>query len=175
MWREPLGTGPAAPASGRPPSRCLGERLSWPLAGWKPALLETHPGPLGHPSKEGTEQSPPWRERGNVSSNSRANAGHVSSLYRAAAGWVSYARLPGPLFIFVHSFCSFLPIWAAIYPALCVYSRGREAGERRSACKKDEQGRSQGLRGGCCSACVSWPSGCWRPGPLPWQRPHLPS
>ena len=33
------GTGPAAPASGRSPSRYLGARPSWPLAGWKPALL----------------------------------------------------------------------------------------------------------------------------------------
>ncbi len=27
------------PASGRSPARCLGARPSWPLAGWKPALL----------------------------------------------------------------------------------------------------------------------------------------
>ena len=39
LWCEPPGTGLAAPASGRSLSRFLGARPSWPLVGWKPALL----------------------------------------------------------------------------------------------------------------------------------------
>ena len=49
----------------------------------------THPGPAGHPSREGMiAYSPPWRERGNVSSSIYAVEKHVPSLCRVAAGWV---------------------------------------------------------------------------------------
>ncbi len=42
------GAGPAAPASSRSPARCLGARPSWPLAGWKPALLGACHRPARH-------------------------------------------------------------------------------------------------------------------------------
>ena len=102
------------------------------VAGWKPALLETHPGPVGHPSREGIALSPLGRERGNVSTSTCLSkdtfpfcaAQRPPRVQSKGRSGVPMRACPIPFFIFVHAFCSFLPMWAAIYAALRVYSCG---------------------------------------------------
>ena len=50
--------------------------------------------PALSPRGRGRRESPPWRERGNVSSIYLAVGGHASSLCRAAAGWVLRQERP---------------------------------------------------------------------------------